>query len=280
MVGSAELKRKVAQVYDRKHEIFDPIREKSMTSLTGMLLRDVEIPENPVALDIGCGTGNSTFELYRKCNQIGAFHGVDISSTSIDFAVQNAEKIGCNNIKFQLGDAEDLRFPDSKFDVVIGCMCFQFIPSKKRALAEIYRVLKPGGVVALIYPGRLQYHEAREILLEVAEEYPDNPELLSAVKENDSLLIDLEESVDQFKDAGYIEHNLHGVHKIHYLKPDWFIKSLSGTWGLWKTGLTPSLVEMVHRDLLSEFESKSSTRGFKLTTYLIHSIGTKPKPNP
>ena len=278
MVDSSELKRKVAQVYDRKHEIFEPTREKSMMTLTHLLLRDVEIPENPVALDIGCGTGHSTFELYSKCKKRGDFHGIDISSSSIDMAIENADKRGCKNIQFRLGDAEDLRFQDSTFDIVIGNMCFQFMPSKKRGLSEIYRVLKPSGVVALLYPGRLQYHEAREILLEIAERYPENPELISAVKENDNLLIDLEESINLFREAGFNDSILHGVHMIHYPKPDWFIESLSGTWGLWKAGLTPSLIDMVHRDLLSEFQGRSTSRGFKLTSYLIHATGTKPRP--
>jgi ubiquinone/menaquinone biosynthesis C-methylase UbiE len=280
MTWSVKIKRKVAEIYDRKHEILPTDQEDSMTSLTSLLLRDLEIPENPVTLDIGCGTGNSTLELYKKCNQKGTFYGVDISRKSISLAIKKADKIGCNNIQFQHGDAEELRFPDSTFDIVIGSMCFQFVPLKQKALAEIRRVLKPGGVVALLYPGRLQYHEPRKILLKVAERYPDSPELLSAVKENDNLLIDLEESIDLFREAGFIDSYLHGVHMISYPKPDWFIDSLSGTWGLWKTGLAPSLIDRVHRDLLTEFQNRSTAYGFKLTSYLIRAKGTKPQLKP
>ena len=67
MTWSVKIKRKVAETYDLKHEILPADQEDSMASLTSCLLRDVEIPENPVALDIGCGIGNSTLELHKKC---------------------------------------------------------------------------------------------------------------------------------------------------------------------------------------------------------------------
>ena len=178
------------------------------------------------------------FELEKQCNHKGTFYGIDISQKSITNAVQEAENRGRTNINFQIGDAEQLRFPESSFDLVISNMCFQFIPDKMRALSEVFRVLKPGGVVAFLYPGRQQYHEARELLLEVAEQYEDNPEVLLAVRENDRLLVDLVESKWLFRSAGFIDSIVYGIHQISYVEPDWFIESLSGTWGLWKTELS------------------------------------------
>ena len=278
MVGSDGIKRKVAQTYDKIHEESEPTREKSMTTLTHLLLRDINIPENPTTLDIGCGTGYSTFELEKFCNDKGTFYGIDISQTSINNAVQNAENKGSTNINFQIGDAEQLRFQESSFDIVISNMCFQFIPNKMRALSEVFRVLKPGGVVTFLYPGRQHYHDARELLLEVAERYMDNPEVLLAVRENDRLLVDLVESKWLFRSAGF-DSSVYGIHQISFIEPDWFIGSLSGTWGLWKSGLSESLVDMVHSDLLIETNKVASRDGFKLTSYLIHATGKKPRLN-
>jgi len=279
MVGSDGIKRKVAQVYDKIHDELEPTREKSMTNLTYLLLRDIHIPENPTMLDIGCGTGYSTFELDKQCNHKGTVYGIDISQKSIDNAVKNAETRGCTNITFQIGDAEDLRFPESSFDLVISNMCFQFIPHKMEALSEVYRVLKPGGFVAFLYPGRQQYHEARELLLEVAERYEDNPEVLLAVRENDRLLVDLVESKWLFRSAGFVDSSVYGIHQVSFVEPNWFIGSLSGTWGLWKSGLVSCLVDKVHNDLLVETRKASTSDGFKLTSYLIHATGKKPRSN-
>lgn len=279
MVGSDGIKRKVAQIYDVIHEKLEPNREKSMNNLTHLLLRDVDIPENPRSLDIGCGTGYSSFELEKLCNHKGTFYGIDISHKSIEHAVKNAKSRGCKNISFEIGDAENLRFPDSYFDLVIGNMSFQFIPDKQKALSEVFRVLRPGGVFAFLYPGKMQYHESRDLLLEVAKRYNRNPEVMSGVRLADSLLIDLVESERLFSSFGFSECFIYGFHRVRFVEPDWFVGSLSGTWGLWKVGLSQSLVNTIHMDLVEESKKVVSNEGFKLTNYLIHAMGTKPVTN-
>jgi ubiquinone/menaquinone biosynthesis C-methylase UbiE len=275
MHRSEGVKRKVSKLYDNIHEQHDPTREKGMSKLTNLLLNNLEIPENPTILDLGCGSGYSTFELARHCNYTGDFHGVDISPTSIRNAVQSAKQKEISNISFHIGDVEELRFPESTFDIVLSNMCFQFIQDKKRALSEAYRVLRPRGLVGFLYPGYLQYYEARELLIKVVRQYVDNPEVLLAVRENDRLLIDLEESERLFSTVGFVKRTLYGIHSFRYAEPDWFIDSKSGTWSFWKVGLSQRLVDKVHKDLLVETKKKSSENGFKLTSYLIHATGTK-----
>jgi ubiquinone/menaquinone biosynthesis C-methylase UbiE len=276
MVGSDKIKQKVAQIYDTIHEKLEPNREKSMTNLTHLLLRDIDIPENPRSLDIGCGTGYSSFELDKQCNQKGTIYGIDISHKSLDLARQTAENRGCSNISFEIGDAENLKFHDSYFDLVISNMAFQFIPDKRKALSEVYRVLRPGGVFAFLFPGKMQYQESREILMKVAERYEKNPEALLGVREVDNLLIDLVESELLFRSVGFSGSFIYGFHRVRFVEPDWFIGSLSGTWGFWKVGLSQSLIDAIHFDLIAESKKAVSHTGFKLTNYLIHATGTKP----
>ena len=61
---------------------------KAMTFFTDLLIRDIQIPENPTALDLGCGTGISTFELMRRIQGRGRFYEIDISQKMIDLASQ------------------------------------------------------------------------------------------------------------------------------------------------------------------------------------------------
>jgi hypothetical protein len=89
------------------------------------------------------------------------------------------------------------------------------------------------------------------------------------------LLIEVEESLHLFKSVGFTNSNLSGIHHINYVKPDWFYKSISGTWGLWKTGLSQALIDMVHKDLHLELKKRSNKYGFMLTSYLIHATGKK-----
>jgi ubiquinone/menaquinone biosynthesis C-methylase UbiE len=248
-----------------------------MINLTNLLLRDLEIPENVIALDIGCGTGCSTFELFKKCNYTGSLYGIDISRKSIEKAIQNAAERGYSDLKFLVGDTEQLDFPDSMFNLVISNMCFQFLPDKYKALSEILRVLKPGGLVALTYPGKLSYYEARKVLLEVAGRNHSNPEIFDAVKENEKLLIDLDESINLFESVGFTDSNLYGIHYNRYVHPSWFLKTSSGTWGLWKYGLSSRIVDRIHDDLQTELKLRASEKGFKLTWYLIIASGMKPE---
>lgn len=116
-----------------------------MTKSSIKLLRDLDIPEDPVVLDVGCGTGISTFKMMELCENKGAFYGIDISKGMVDEARKNAKSLGYTNVSFKRGDAESLDFPDDMFDCVISNYTLHWVPDKRQAFAEMYRVLKPEG---------------------------------------------------------------------------------------------------------------------------------------
>lgn len=92
-------------------------------------------------LDIGCGEGNNT----RIFASLGAsMTALDISPTFIEAAkaMEQEKPLG---IKYVLGSALDLPFEDGSFDFCVATMSFMDIPEPEKALAEAFRVLKPGG---------------------------------------------------------------------------------------------------------------------------------------
>ncbi len=91
------------------------------------------------ALDLGCGTGNYTLELKKRGFDV---IGLDASEGML----QVARSKGLNCIK---GDAYSLPFPDRSFDLVLSVTMFEFIYEPERVVAEINRVLKPGGEVLI-----------------------------------------------------------------------------------------------------------------------------------
>ncbi len=91
------------------------------------------------ALDLGCGTGNYTLELKRRGFDV---IGLDASEGMLRIARSK----GLNCIK---GNAYSLPFPDESFDLVLSVTMFEFIHEPEKVLAEIYRVLKPGGEVLI-----------------------------------------------------------------------------------------------------------------------------------
>jgi SAM-dependent methyltransferase len=99
-------------------------------------------------LDCGCGPGSITVGLARWAPH-GETIGIDIGADQLDGARALARDLGVTNVEFRPGSIFDLPFPDEGFDVVFSQTVLFHIPHPERALAEIERVLRPGGVVAL-----------------------------------------------------------------------------------------------------------------------------------
>jgi ubiquinone/menaquinone biosynthesis C-methylase UbiE len=99
-------------------------------------------------LDIGCGTGTDVFDLVEKVGPAGHVTGVDFSESLIAEAVRRAE--GRNlPVSFEVGDAQNLRFPDGTFDAVRTERMLMHVPEANKALSEMSRVLRRGGRMAV-----------------------------------------------------------------------------------------------------------------------------------
>jgi ubiquinone/menaquinone biosynthesis C-methylase UbiE len=98
------------------------------------------------ALDVGCGTGMLALEVQRRVGRAGRVAGVDPSPEQIARARSKAARRNLP-IDFQIGVIEHLAFPDQTFDVVLSTLMMHHLPAslKRQGLAEIARVLKPGG---------------------------------------------------------------------------------------------------------------------------------------
>ncbi len=97
-------------------------------------------------LDIGCGPGSISVGLAAAVGP-GEFYGIDMEASQVDLATAAAREAGLSNTRFQVADALDLPFSDNHFDAVHCCQFLMHIPDTMAALAEIKRVLKPGGVL-------------------------------------------------------------------------------------------------------------------------------------
>jgi ubiquinone/menaquinone biosynthesis C-methylase UbiE len=96
-------------------------------------------------LDVACGTGNTAIPAARAGASVT---GVDIATNLLEQATQRA---AAENVKaeFREGDAEELPFGDGQFDVVITMFGAMFAPRPERVAAELLRVCKPGGHIAM-----------------------------------------------------------------------------------------------------------------------------------
>ncbi len=103
------------------------------------------IKEGDTVVDLGSGAGNDAFVARAITGPTGKVLGLDMTPAMIDKARENAEKLGFNNVEFRLGDIEAMPIGGNRADVVVSNCVLNLVPDKKKAFAEIYRILKPGG---------------------------------------------------------------------------------------------------------------------------------------
>jgi ubiquinone/menaquinone biosynthesis C-methylase UbiE len=102
-------------------------------------------------LDVGCGTGSLAIAARRRVGSAGQVEGVDASPELIARARKKAGRAGMD-VRFTIGGAETLPFPDAKFDAVLNTMVLHHLPreTRERCACEMRRVLKPGGRVLAV----------------------------------------------------------------------------------------------------------------------------------
>jgi SAM-dependent methyltransferase len=107
------------------------------------------INQDEAVLDLGCGAGVDTLISAIMVGPEGKVVGIDFSLEMIERAMENLRKTALANVTFQEASAEDLPLPDASFDAVISNGVFNLIPDKLMALKEVFRVLKPLGLLMI-----------------------------------------------------------------------------------------------------------------------------------
>jgi len=113
------------------------------------LIQHARLEPGMRVLELACGTGDPALEIARRVGPAGRVTATDLSSQMLDACRKNASAAGLTNIDFAVADAEELQFPTASFDRVTSRLGVMYFVDTQHALAEIKRVLVPGGVVAL-----------------------------------------------------------------------------------------------------------------------------------
>ncbi|MDP2948484.1 MAG: arsenite methyltransferase [Chloroflexota bacterium] len=108
-----------------------------------------ELHPGEVVLDLGSGGGIDVLLSARRVGPTGKAYGLDMTDEMLELARQNQAKAGIENVEFLKGEMEDIPLPDNSVDVIISNCVVNLSPNKDAVLSEAYRVLKPGGRVAI-----------------------------------------------------------------------------------------------------------------------------------
>lgn len=139
-------------IYER---LWRPFGVRMLTGLGGPNMEDeydnaaqvLELARGDVVLDVACGPGNFTRRLVEHVEDSGLVVGIDASTTMLTQGVRETE---APNVIYVRGDAIDLPFLDESFDAVCCFAALYLFSDPMRAVAEMERVLQPGGRIAIL----------------------------------------------------------------------------------------------------------------------------------
>ncbi len=170
-------------------------------------------------LDLGCGKGRHAFEALRRGAVVTAADLDDEALAEVDGmarAMDDAGEVaGGGRLEVRHADALTLPFSDGAFDVVIVSEVLEHIPDDRAAIAEIQRVVRPGGLAAITVPRR----GPERICWALSEEYHNNPGGHVRIYRADELL-------GRLCDAGLVPRGRSYAHALH--SPYWWLKCVVG----------------------------------------------------
>ncbi|MBP2455414.1 class I SAM-dependent methyltransferase [Mycolicibacterium lutetiense] len=171
-------------------------------------------------IDVGCGAGRHTFEAYRRGASVVGFDQSASDLNDVDTMLQAMREEGEVPLSAKgeavKGDALDLPYPDASFDCVIASEILEHVPQDERAIAELVRILKPGGSLAITVPRWLP----EKVCWLLSDEYHANEGGHIRIYKADELR-------DKVLAHGLTLTHTHHEHALH--APYWWLKCLVGT---------------------------------------------------
>jgi ubiquinone/menaquinone biosynthesis C-methylase UbiE len=191
--------------YDLMVQFFDAIMFRgTLHELPKKTVDLAQLQPGETVLDVGCGTGTLALIAKERVGTTGRVYGIDPGPKQLAQARLKAVKAGLT-IDFQHGVIEQLAFPNQSFDVVLSTLMMHHLPEdlKRQGLAEIVRVLKPGGRLVIVDFKRPEKHHDRPARFGAGESgIQDMPALMNALGE---YIQEQEQQAALMKEAGFTQ---------------------------------------------------------------------------
>lgn len=171
-------------------------------------------------IDVGCGQGRHSFEAYRRGCDVTAFDMnesdlADVKSMLGAMELEGEAGFPASAV-VQAGDARAMPFEDNSFDRVIASEILEHIHEDEAVMAELFRIVKPGGLVAVTVPRNWP----EQVCWKLSDEYHE-------VEGGHIRIYRASELVDKLKRAGFEPYSQHHAHALH--SPYWWLKCAVGT---------------------------------------------------
>lgn len=173
-----EAKNKAKETYNAAADCFDHSPLTFWAKYGRKTVERLSLRPGSKVLDTACGTGASAIPAAEIVGCTGKVTGIDISENMLELAERKARAAGLCNTEFVLGDMSELGYKDETFDAVVCVFGIFFVPEMEKLVAELWRVVKPGGKLAVTTWGQDLFEPAYGHWNNVLKEL--TPELHSA----------------------------------------------------------------------------------------------------
>jgi ubiquinone/menaquinone biosynthesis C-methylase UbiE len=236
------------------------------------LIAALRVTAEERVLDVGAGTGRLAAFVADLVGQKGSVVAIDPLPWRVDIAQRKSKP----NFEVRVGRAEDLsEFDDASFDVVYLNSVFHWVADKPRALAEIFRVLKPGGRFGVNSANPLRPHQFTQLVRDTLVS-----EGVGEVEQAGALYaVDRARLESLVAEAGFVgfngqEHTFIDHHPDIDSLLTW---SSSSSFGNFLSGLSGSDRIRLRSSLAKALEEKRTPNGIRLERYLVFATARKPQ---
>ena len=140
---------KAAATYNAAADHFDHAPLSFWDRYGRRTVERLNLAPGAAVLDVGCGSGASALPAAEQVGPTGSVTGIDVAGELLAAARTKAANRGLSNTEFREGDMANLGYPDGQFDAVVCVFAIFFLPDMERQVAELWRMVRPGGVLAI-----------------------------------------------------------------------------------------------------------------------------------
>ena len=139
--------KRVTDEFARQAQTFDLFAEKTDEQVAARFAAALGDAGRGDLIDVACGPGVVTAAIAPRAASVVAF---DATEEMLDKARARCAKAGLANVAFERGNAESLPFDDARFDGAVTRLAIHHFADPQRALGEMFRILRPGGVAVIV----------------------------------------------------------------------------------------------------------------------------------
>ncbi|MGZ8911326.1 MAG: class I SAM-dependent methyltransferase [Methylococcaceae bacterium] len=144
-----EANTKAAAAYNAASDLFDHPANTFWERFGRNTINRLDLKPGASVLDVCCGSGASALPAAEQVGPTGQVIGIDVAEKLLGLAGAKATSQSLDNVEFRLGDMLDTGFADASFDAVVCVFGIFFVPDIPAAIRELWRVLRPGGKLAI-----------------------------------------------------------------------------------------------------------------------------------